>query len=171
MMQMEKELQELMILRIMGRHKNSTGLKVLRGTNQPCRDVSTQDLRPLEFVPKPPKELSRDVKKIFAAKAAQLVMLRVLTELDIDELIIYATSLATVAEAEKHLIEEGRVILIKDEDGNILSQEINVWNKIYKDNVAIVNSIGVKFGFSPASRASILSSIPKREKKDEFDDF
>ena len=70
------------------------------------------------------------------------------------------------------LKEQGEVVLIKDEEGNLLKQEENVWFKIQKDSIKVINAIGGQFGFSPISRVKLVALLKNKEaEKDEFADF
>ena len=153
-----------------GRPKLLDEVKVLRGTDQPCRmsgnvdkadkisDISqitsTANLKIL------PTKRSKD---IFKQKANQLIALGVLTELDIEHLALYAYSLDFVFTCMKEItnnIEKGARML----DG-VSAKEITLMHK----SMDYVNRIGAEFGFTPMSRQKINTAPP--EEKNELEEL
>lgn len=154
-----------------GRPRKPDAVKQMQGTLQPCRASSSiSALVPLEDA-KPPAWLSATAKKLFKEKARQLITIGVLTQLDVDALAMYAHSYAEAINAVKELEENGRMATTFNDEGVIIGFTPNPFYRIFNDSMKIVNQIGSQFGFSPSSRASIISQIVKKEDKDEFDDF
>lgn len=155
-----------------GRPKKPDAIKKLSGTLQKCRQTqpveAVQAMAPLSAA-KPPAWLSPVAKKVFKEKAAQLISLRALTLLDIDMLAAYAAAYARMIDAIKQL-EDGSIVTENYNKG-LLSYAVSPFEKIKNDAIKIVNQIGAQFGFTPASRASILASLPKNQDKDDFDEF
>lgn len=154
----------------MGRNRLPDNIKALRGTNQPCRingDAAIDAAKEIQA----PKGMSSDAKKIFIARANQLKIHDILTPADIDSLILYANSMATAMKAQKALQEEGYISFIKDEEGSIIGQQVNLWHKILQDSIKTVNLIGMQFGFTPASRAKISSLITAKKENNDFAEF
>lgn len=155
----------------MGRNKLPDNVKVMRGTAQPCRLTGDQNFE-LATAYTVPSYLDKEAKKVFKSIAERMLMNKLLSTLDFEQLEIYAINYARCVKAEKMIKEEGEVVLIKDEDGNLLRQEENVWIKIQKDAIKIVNTIGGQFGMSPVSRVKLASLLKgKKEQKDDFSDF
>lgn len=156
-----------------GRPAMPDELKRLRGTDQPCRMSGDSDLEGLNYLDKvaSPAWLTTEGKRIFRAKSRQLSALRMLTDMDIDQLAIYASSYAMVMEAIEALQKEGAVIVSETENG--VRREANPYNKIYHDNIKVVNQIGSQFGFTPVSHVTIISKLPGKPSatKNDFDDF
>ena len=155
----------------MGRHKLPDNVKVMRGTAQPCRLSGDQnfDLATGFTVP---SHLDKNAKKIFKSIAERMLMNRLLSVMDFEQLEIYAINYARCIKAEKMIKEEGEVVVIKDKDGNILRQEENVWLKVQKDAIKVINAIGGQFGMSPVSRVKLVSLLKQeKEQKDDFSDF
>lgn len=146
-------------------------VKVMRGTAQPCRLTGDHNFE-LATAYTVPAYLDKDAKKVFKSIAERMLMNRLLSTLDFEQLEIYAINYARCVKAEKMIREEGEVVLIKDEDGNLLRQEENVWIKIQKDAIKIINTIGGQFGMSPVSRVKLASLLKtEKEQKDDFSDF
>lgn len=155
----------------MGRPRKSDEQKRLSGTLQPCRASGTiNGLDTLSDV-KPPSWLTKQAKVVFRQKATQLMSIKVLTQLDVDALVLYAAAYAEVVAALEALDVEGRVCRKIDKEGNeVLS--VSPWVKIYTENIKVVNQIGGQFGFTPSSRASITAMANGgKVVKDEFDEF
>lgn len=155
----------------MGRHKLPDNVKIARGTAQPCRMTGDEqfDLAGSFTVP---AHLDKDAKKIYKSVAERMMMQRLLSVLDFEQLELYAISYARCLKAERMIRKEGEVVLIKDEDGNLLRQEENVWIKIQKDSMKMINTIGTQFGMSPMSRVKLASLLKTDKKqKDDFSEF
>ena len=155
----------------MGRNKLPDNVKVMRGTAQPCRLTGGQNFE-LATGYTIPAHLDKDAKKVFKSIAERMLMNRLLSTLDFEQLEIYAINYARCVKAEKMIKMEGEVVLIKDEDGNLLRQEENVWLKIQKDAIKVINAIGGQFGMSPVSRVKLASLLKaEKEQKDDFSEY
>lgn len=143
-----------------GRKPTPNALKSLRGTDQPVRLKDEIEAPKLVSVSAPPELKSLRAKKIYLAKARQLIGLNLLSELDLDQLLIYANSydllLESIAEMKK-----GKFSEVHDDNGNLIRFVENPYFKVYRDMAAIVNKLGGEFGFSPVSRQKL--SIPKQD--------
>lgn len=157
-----------------GRKAIPDAIKVLRGTDQKCRMSGGKDN--VEKITDVEQILSTDKmkllptkrsKKIFMEKANQLIGLRVLTILDIEQLAIYANSLDILFSCMKamRLPPEEVRNKIGYLTGYVQRPEIS----LYKQMVEIVNKIGADFGFTPMSRQRINREM--HEEKDELDDL
>lgn len=155
----------------MGRTKLPDNVKMMRGTDQPCRmngDESFSLAQSYEI----PAYLDPSAKKIYTSMAERLIAQRLLTIMDFEQLSAYAINYARCIKAEKMIKKEGEVILIKDEDGNYLRQERNVWLKIQDDCIKAMNTIGTQFGFTPLSRVKLAALLKTDNKNtDDFSDF
>lgn len=157
-----------------GRKPIPSQLKKLRGTDQPCRTKNELEPEVVENVDsiKSAKQLTllktRRAKDIFKQKANQLLNLKILTELDYEQLAIYANSLdmlfTCIAELKKGHYEE-----IHDEHGNLLRYVENPYLKLYKDMTTLCNKMAGDFGFTPISR--IKFNIEPDDKPDFLKQF
>lgn len=156
-----------------GRKNLPAEVKKLRGTAQPCREKQSGDSSAVAKLTeaKPPTWLDPMAKKIFKSKAQQLIALNVLTVLDIDLLALYAQAYSLVVEALENLKAEGKFNTLFNDEGQIIGFVENPYMKVYRDNFDKVQKLASHFGFSPATRKSIISMIDKKEDKDDFSDF
>ena len=154
-----------------GRKATPDTVKMLRGTDQPCRMSGSVDnadkitdikrilsTSRLKLLP------TKRAKEIFKTKANQLIALGVLTELDIEHLAVYANSLDvlfTCMEGMREPAQEKR-----DKEGQLIGYVTRPEAKMYKQMVDDVNRIGAEFGFTPVSRQKINQAPP--EEKDPF---
>lgn len=158
-----------------GRKKLPDEIKRLKGTLQKCRTTEKQNTDGLIVTQNTlvvPSWLDREAKKIFKAKAGQLISIGVLTELDLGLLALYANSLSLIVDASKEIQKTGKVNTVYNDEGKIIAFLVNPMFKIMNDNMKIINQIGSQFGFSPTSRAAIMALATKKEgPKDDFADF
>ena len=111
-------------------------------------------------------------KKAFKVAAEILSNWRILSPADSGLIAMYVNALAKWKDAELHLREEGTVILVRDEDGDNISQVLNLYYQVWKDTMKIASKLQQQLGFSPVARARILSMISKDEEDgDEFSEF
>lgn len=157
-----------------GRKPIPDQVKMLRGTNQPCRmngeaivvdkisDIneitSTENLKLL------PSKRSRE---IFMNKANQLIALGILTEMDLEMLAVYANSLDVLFSCLKKM--RLPAIEKKDKLGNVVGYVPRPEVAMYKQMVDHVNRIGSEFGFTPISRQRI--NTPEAEGKTPYDEL
>nr|DAY29159.1 MAG TPA: terminase small subunit [Caudoviricetes sp.] len=156
-----------------GRKQLPAEIKKLRGTAQPCREQTAGDSTAIAKLTdvKPPAWLDTMAKKIFKSKAEQLIALNVLTILDIDLLALYAQSYSLIVEALQKIKEEGKFNTLYNDEGQIVGFVENPYMKVYRDNFDKVQKLAGHFGFSPATRKSIMTMTGKKEDKDDFADF
>ncbi len=153
----------------MARTKTPDALKSLRGTDQPCRMSNAPTGERITAV-EAPKGLTGAAKSIYLEKANQLITLDMLTPLDLDAIYIYAINMELVRKAVAHLKKDGMVIWVKDEDGNICGQQLNLYHKVLNDAIKVVNQIGSQFGFTPVSRQRLMTQ-PKEQESDPISEF
>ena len=154
-----------------GRKPIPNELKILRGTNQPCRmkpaieaDLISEinqivDLKNFKVLQ------SKRAKDIFIQKANQLIKLKLLTDMDIEQLVVYAGSLDILFTCMKEM-KKGMFKELHDDFGKVKGYLANPYIKQYREMIEITNRIGSDFGFSPVSRMKL-----KAEKEDEKDPF
>ncbi|HNX12823.1 MAG TPA: phage terminase small subunit P27 family [Paludibacteraceae bacterium] len=152
-----------------GRKSLPNEIKKLRGTDQPCRVKETidvpkvGDISQVINVSKLKVLKTKRAKQIFKEKANQLIALQILTEIDFEQLAIYAHSLDTLFDCIDNITASGKFSEVHDENGRILRFIQNPYLKLYQDMVQICSKIGSEFGFSPVSRMKLHA---KPEEKD-----
>lgn len=151
-----------------GRKPIPDELKILRGTDQPCRmsgkmnvvDKIT-DIKQITSCSKLKMLPTKRAKDIFKQKANQLIALNVLTELDLEQLAVYANSLDLVFDCLEGMREPA--IPKYDKEGHLTGYVAPPELALYRQMVEIVNKIGSDFGFSPISRQRINTDPTGKE--------
>lgn len=137
----------------------SDAMKVARGTDQPCRMSGDDgvpkltDVGQIMSVSKSKLLPTKRSREIFKKKANQLIGMRVLTELDLEHLAVYANSLDVLfscLDGMRRPVQERY-----DKHGNLVGYIQPPELGIYKQMVDHVNRIGGEFGFTPVSRQRI----------------
>lgn len=154
-----------------GRKSTPDAVKILRGTDQPCRMSGSVDK--VDRITDIKKILStsrlkllptKRSKEIFKTKANQLIALGVLTELDIEHLAVYANSLDVLFSCMDGMREPAKPKY--DKEGQLTGYVTRPEAKMYKQMIDDVNRIGAEFGFTPVSRQRINQK--EHEEQDPF---
>lgn len=155
-----------------GRKPLPDAVKVMRGTDQPCRMSGSDgvekltDIRQITSAARLKLLPTKRSREIFKAKANQLIALRVLTELDLEHLAVYANSLDVLFSCLDGMREPAKPR--RDKDGNLVGYIQPPELTLYRQMVDQVNRIGAEFGFTPVSRQRINQGPP--EEKDELEE-
>lgn len=153
-----------------GRKPLPDAVKVMRGTDQPCRMAGDDgvekltDIRQITSAARLKLLPTKRAKDIFKTKANQLIALRVLTELDLEHLAVYANSLDVLFSCLEGMRRPA--VPKYDKDGNLTGYVAPPEVALYRQMVDNVNRIGAEFGFTPVSRQRI--NQPPPEEKDEL---
>ena len=151
-----------------GRKATPNALKELRGTDQPVRmrdEISVNPIAdPIVSIPRGSQLQTKRARDIFKKKANQLIALRVLTEMDLELLGVYASSLDIFYTCVEKMGQEDLVMKVVGKNG--VSYVKNHYLSIMSDMVDTINRIGGEFGFSPVSRQKL-----KAEGKEEDNPF
>jgi len=158
-----------------GRKKIPNELKKIRGTDQPCRmdnenNFDTiQDIEQITNANQLKVLKSKRAKDIFKQKANQLMQLKLLTELDLEQLAVYANNMDMIFKCIQEL-KKGHFKEIHDENGYLLRYIENPYLKMYRDLLTVTNKMAGDFGFNPISRNKFTIEPPK-EKDNPFKEF
>lgn len=184
----------------MGRPLEGNEMKRMNGTDRPYKmREEMAGLNPLTSVEIPKCLKTISAKRIFRDKADQLISIRVLTELDIDMLILWAQSEDITFECIKIMKKDGMFItktkgekIRKLKDTPIgfksydetpkvkkrIAPEVRITGyiihpvmKLYNENVKILDRLAAHFGFSPAARTKMYANIGEGKKKNKFEGF
>lgn len=154
-----------------GRKATPDAVKMLRGTDQPCRmsgivdnACKVTDIKRILSTSRLKLLPTKRAKEIFKTKANQLIALGVLTELDIEHLAVYANSLDVLFTCMEGMREPAQAKY--DKEGQLIGYVTRPEAKMYKQMVDDVNRIGAEFGFTPVSRQRINQA--PTEDKDPF---
>lgn len=153
-----------------GRKPIPTALKVLKGTDQPCRTNKKDALsQVVSKVPPPPRWFTKLGKKIYKDVTRQLTASKVLTPADLEMLIAYCQEYSTYLEAMEQFNTgaEDRVISVETKAGT--SKQVNPLFKIAQASLEKAKAIGVEYGLTPSSRARV--NQVKEQEEDPFQQF
>ncbi len=147
-----------------GRTPKPTALKLLTG-NPGKRPLNKDEPTPDVALPEPPAHLSREAKREWRRTGAQLLALRLVTNLDRAAFAAYCQTSARWAEAETQLAKFGMVI--KTPSGFIVqSPYLGIANRALE----LMSKFAVEFGMTPVSRSRIHVA-PVQEEADPFAEF
>ena len=148
-----------------GRPAKLDAIKRLQGTDQPCRMRGMIEAKQISEI----NEIvdlknftvlkSKRAKEIFIQKANQLISLKLLTDMDIENLVIYASSLDLLFDCIKEM-KKGMYKELFDDYGKVKGYLPNPYIKNYREMIEITNRIGGEFGFTPMSRMKLKSEKP-----------
>lgn len=146
-----------------GRRPKPTRLKVLTG-NPGRRPLNEDEPQPKVVIPECPSELGPVARREWDRLAAELVALKLLTNLDRAALAAYCGAYALWAEATEQIQKYGT--MVKSPTGYpIQSPYVSIANR----QAEIMMRVASEFGFTPASRGRI--STPKEHDPQIFDLF
>ena len=139
-----------------GRKPKPTRLKLLTG-NPGKRALNEREPQPalLPSLPAPPKQLSRDARKVWIQVGGILLALRVLSELDLSALAAYATVCGRWMQAERYIARKG--IMVCPAPGSkfrILNPMLPVANKCLQQML----QLQAEFGLTPSSRTRVVAA-------------
>jgi P27 family predicted phage terminase small subunit len=145
-----------------GRKPLPTKLKVLKGTDQPCR-INKNEPQPPVCFPDPPKEATDAVKKFWPKIAGQLYDCGILTEIDAYSLSAYCELYLRWGEANKNIAKHG--LIIKSPTGYPIQSP---WLAISSRALDQMQKIAAEFGMTPSSRTGISVDPGLKIKKNRF---
>jgi P27 family predicted phage terminase small subunit len=132
-----------------GRKPTPTHLKLLHG-NPGKRKLNPREPRPGPRAPTCPSHLCPPAKAEWKRLAAQLTVLRILTELDRAALAAYCQAYGRWVEAERKLQETP--LLLKMPSGYV---QQNPWLTIANKQLELMHKYLSDFGLSPVSRSRV----------------
>ena len=150
----------------MGAPRVPTKLKILRGTDQPCRMIENEP-DPSEEGIEMPKSLTGDAKKCWLRTLPLLQAVRVMTVNDVDALKTYCLHMANMEQAFKMINKHGAVTECPETG---LPLKRSPWFEVMKDSSTHITVFLREFGMTPASRTKV-SAIGKQKKSDGFNSF
>lgn len=145
-----------------GRPPKPTALKVIAGTDQPCR-MRDDEPKPKADRIRKPTGMSRKAHKYWNKIEPMLMDCRVLTNIDTVALAMLCTSIAEMFELQKQLDDTG--MLIKGRGGIPV---ISPLFRALRAKQADVHKMLVEFGMTPSSRTRV-GTVGEKESKDEWD--
>lgn len=145
-----------------GRKKTPSKLKILKGTDQPCR-MNPAEAEPDLAIPSPPDHLSQDASVEWGRVSQELYQLGLLSRIDRAALAAYCQAYGRWCESERMLAQKG--LLVKTTNGNVIqSPLVGIANKCLE----IMHRYLTEFGMTPAARARVHAEKPEKSKKQGF---
>lgn len=142
-----------------GRKPLPSKLKVLRGTDQPCR-MNPHEPSLAAVVPDTPAFLGTIAREEWNRKAPLLARMGVLTEGDDAALAAYCQAYERFVEAEGKIRQSG--LLIKTSSGNVIQNPlVGVANRAME----LMHKFLTEFGMTPSSRSKVTATKREPEKK------
>ena len=140
-------------------------MKVLKGTDQPCR-MNPDEAEPNLAIPSPPEHLSQEANVEWGRISQELYQLGLLSRVDRAALAAYCQTYGRWVEAERTLAEKG--MLVKTTNGNIIqSPLVSIANK----SLEIMHKYLTEFGMTPAARAKVQAKKPEDGQENPFAKF
>ncbi len=148
-----------------GRKPTPTGLKKMRGTDQPIRinDHETET-NVISKMPTPPKWFSKLARKIYKSKSTELINQGVMGTLDIDMFVLYCNEYATYIETSEEIAKIPY-------NAKLSESSVEVYRRIRQQNQQAwerAKAIAIEFGFTPSARSRVTTA-GKTEKLSEFE--
>lgn len=145
-----------------GKKPIPTQLKIVKGTDQPCR-IRKDEPKPKFDKLEPPKELSGAALEQWHEIIGHLQDSKIISNIDIHALAMYCEVYARWVNANNEIRARG--VVVKNSEGVIMqSPFFHVANKSF----AQMKSLLVEFGMTPSSRTRI-AEVKIETGDDEFD--
>lgn len=138
-----------------GRKSESNALKVLKGTDQPCRMRDEPAFEKITKIPKAPEYMNAHAKKVYRITAKQLAALGILDVVNINTVMMYANEMGKYIDAEEQLMTEGQVVTVCDRKGENCHSERNPLDRMASEYLASAKMLAVELGVTPASAGRV----------------
>ena len=160
----------------MGRPKQPQQLLELKGTAQKCRRrvEAMVGMKVTNFDQVAAlcdyTHLTEQAQRIFIRQCTFLIGMNALQAQDLQLLVLYAQNYDIALQCmDKINSGQGWFNVTHNKKGEIVAVHELPYLKLFRQACGIVNSIGSKFGFSPADRIRMAETAEQKEKKDIMD--
>lgn len=152
-----------------GRKKTPDAVKLLRGTDQPCR--MTPAGTGLEKVMVLPRSgLKGTAKKVFELVAAELICKGILEMVGLDLVVAYAREMALYHDLMREMEKDDSLTVeVFTKSGPVMT--INPKRKLAESALSNAKSLATEFGLTPASRSRVAAMLSGDAPKDDFAEF
>jgi P27 family predicted phage terminase small subunit len=135
-----------------GRKKLPTALKMLKGTDQPCR-LNKSEPKPEATKIRAPTGLSPQAKKHWRSISKELIAAGIIVNTDTNSFTVLCETYAQWIDTTAQLNVEG--VVIQNEKGfPMLNPAFNASHKL----ALLLRTLFVEFGMTPSSRTNIVST-------------
>lgn len=147
-----------------GRKPIPNAIKVLKGTDQPCRLREEVVYEKITKIPSAPDYMCAAGRKVYKITAQQLADKGILDVVNINAVMMYANEMGKYIEAEKKLSEPENSRIVKEiSDKGGVRYVRNPLDKMASEYLANAKMWAVELGITPAS----ASKVKIEEKKNE----
>ena len=140
-----------------GRKPISNQMKILKGTDQPCRMRDEVSVNKILKMPPPPKWLSKSAKKLYRTKAQFLITAEILSEVDVEMFVTFCFEYGRYLDTAEKLAEVSHAAILTEKQ----QQLYNRLTKVNRDSFERAKYLASEFGFTPVSRMKF--TIPETE--------
>lgn len=142
-----------------GRRPVPTRLKIIKGTDQPCR-IKKNEPKPAADKIEMPEGLSEDGQRHWNIVCKQLQEAKIITNIDVTALAMYCEAYSVWFNANKMIQKHGPVV--KDKNGfPVQSPYLMVANKAFDQ----MRHMLVEFGMSPSSRTRVAATADPEDEE------
>lgn len=133
------------------------------------RPLNKREPQPALGVPPCPAWLSPEAKREWTRVTVELDEMGVLARADLAALSMYCTCWARWQEAEKAIEDEGSVITMRDDKGNVKWVQPSPWIGIATKMLDRVHKLAAEFGLTPSARTrlQVTTTTPEMDPLDE----
>lgn len=142
-----------------GRKPKPTEQKKLEG-NPGKRTLNNKEPQPDVAIPECPPHLEGEARKEYQRITAELIKLKIISEVDRAALVAYCQAWGDYVRATKEIKKEGEVLY--SDKGNAY---INPWKNIQTSAMDRMLRFSAEFGMTPSSRSRIKVETPTDEDK------
>jgi P27 family predicted phage terminase small subunit len=147
-----------------GRPRKPTRLKIIQGTDQPCR-MNPREPEPELGIPDYSRGLSDRGKEYWDEIGFQLHQIGVLTKADKYLMMLLVDALIDFEDSSEQLKNESKVTIGENKKGNP-TMIINTYHYLKKDAWNRIVIALREFGLTPSSRTRVISlGVPAKENK------
>ena len=144
-----------------GRKKTPSAMKILKGTNQPCR-MNPREPKPLVVELKCPSYLTAQGKRTFKNLAKLLKDMKVAAASDQQALAMLSDMYSIYRQMRDTLKKNGFTYEIETQNGGTMHRarpEVAILNEAWKNTRSMMS----EFGLTPSSRTKVSASGPNEE--------
>ena len=146
-----------------GRKPMANSLKVLKGTDQPCRMREVVSYDRITKIPAAPGWMCKAGKKAYKIVAGQLAAKGILDVVNVNAVMMYANEMGKYVEAEEELRREGagiaeRVVEERSDKGGVRYVR-NPLDKMASEYLANAKMWAVELGITPASSSKVKETV------------
>lgn len=142
-----------------GRKPIPNSLKVLKGTDQPCRMRNEIEVQKISKMPPAPKWLGKTGRKLYRDKAEYLINADILSHVDIEMFVSFCFEYGRYYDTAQKLSEVSHAAILSDKQQQLYDR----LRKINRESFDRAKYLASEFGLSPVAR---MKFNPSAEEKD-----